>query len=495
VRSVIYARYSTDRQSEASIDDQLRVCREFAAARGLTVSGEHVDRGISGAALGNRPGAQAALEQLVAGDVLVVNDITRLSRSQDLAPLLARLRHRGVRVLGVQDGYDSDARSARMHAGLSGIMSEEFRANIADRTRSALAQLARAGESAGGKVYADVPIVREIFARYAANESLRAIVNDLNRRGVPSPGAGWKSRRGATRGKWMMSAVHAMLRNERYVGRVIWNRSQWVKDPDSGKRQRRERPREEWIETRCEPIVDQGTWERVQGRFRTNAGRGGVPSYLLSGLLACGLCGGKLIVVGGQRHRRYGCAGYHGGGEHACAMSTTVRLDVAETHILEPVVATLLAPEAELEGVRQMRAERAAAEAPEPAQDEDMATLERLVREGALSREVAAPAIAEARRRAEARRAAPREGLPWPSATSWRAIVGEMCELLRGPDVIAARAALREIVGEIRCVPEGEFLVAEIEARKVHLATGTNRAGIWVGSGGLQRIYMPTRHR
>src|SRR4051812_16209465 len=114
IRAVVYARYSTDRQTESSIEDQLRVCRDFITSRGWTAIAEHSDRGISGAALGNRPGLKAAFEQLVAGDALIVNDLSRISRSQDLAPLLARLRHRGVRVIGVQDNFDSETRTARM---------------------------------------------------------------------------------------------------------------------------------------------------------------------------------------------------------------------------------------------------------------------------------------------------------------------------------------------------------------------------------------------
>src|SRR5690606_15225566 len=127
-------------------------------------------------------------------DVLLVMDLSRLSRSQDLPGMLLRLRHRGVRVIGVQDGFDSESRTARMQAGLSGIMSEEFRTMIADRTRSALEMRATDGRPTGGKAYDDPAIVREIFQRFADGESLRSIANDLNRRGVPSPGAGWKPR-------------------------------------------------------------------------------------------------------------------------------------------------------------------------------------------------------------------------------------------------------------------------------------------------------------
>ena len=61
MRLAIYARYSTERQTEASIADQVRVCRAYAVSRGWPVTSEHSDEGISGAALGNRPGALAAM--------------------------------------------------------------------------------------------------------------------------------------------------------------------------------------------------------------------------------------------------------------------------------------------------------------------------------------------------------------------------------------------------------------------------------------------------
>jgi hypothetical protein len=69
---------------------------------------------------------------------------------------------------------------------------------------------------------------------------MRVIANDLNARGVPSPGARWNRSERRHDGRWLTSALHAMLRNERYVGRLYWNRSSWVKDPDFGLRVRRE---------------------------------------------------------------------------------------------------------------------------------------------------------------------------------------------------------------------------------------------------------------
>lgn len=495
MRCVIYARYSTDRQTESSIEDQLRVCREFAAARAWEIAGEFIDRGVSGAAQGNRPELLNALALLDEGDALLVNDLTRLSRSQDLPPLIARLKFRGVRVFGAQDGFDSDARTASMQAGLSGLMSADMRAGIASRTHSALEQRARDGRPTGGKAFGDVELVREIFARFAGGESMIAIAGDLNRRGVPSPGAAWKER-SRPRGKWLVSTLYAMLQNERYVGREVWNRSRWVKDPDSGKRHRRERPRAEWIVRECEPIVDQTTWDLAQRRFVRKQNRGGgVPSYMLSGLLVCGVCDGKMIVAGGSQ-KRYICGTRHAGGEHACTNRLGVPRLIAEKFILEPVTRDLLSPAAEAEGLRQMRAARAAAETQPPEHDRDLAELERLVREGILSAEIAGPSLDAARRRAAARRSTPVEGLPWPTASLWREAVTEITNTLAGPDISAAREILREMIGEVRCVPERDCLVAELASVKVLLATGT--IGLRNGSGGLQwnrrleRVYLPT---
>jgi len=67
-----------------------------------------------------------------------------MSRSSFVTPLISRQHHRGVRVIGAQDGFGSISRAARMQAGMSGIMSEEFRAQIADRGSPHFSQGSRA---------------------------------------------------------------------------------------------------------------------------------------------------------------------------------------------------------------------------------------------------------------------------------------------------------------------------------------------------------------
>ena len=126
MRAALYARFSTDRQTESSIEDQYRVCAEWCARNDYSVVARFEDQGISGAAIGNRPGLQA----LLAGDfdLVAVMDLSRLSRSQgDLPKIIDRLVHRGARIVGVQDGYDSARKGHKLQAGLAGIIGESFR--------------------------------------------------------------------------------------------------------------------------------------------------------------------------------------------------------------------------------------------------------------------------------------------------------------------------------------------------------------------------------
>src|SRR5258708_12138496 len=58
----LYARYSTDNQSVASIEDQFRICREHAGREGWQVIDTYHDAAISGASVILRPGVQSRLQ-------------------------------------------------------------------------------------------------------------------------------------------------------------------------------------------------------------------------------------------------------------------------------------------------------------------------------------------------------------------------------------------------------------------------------------------------
>lgn len=381
MKAVIYSRFSTERQNESSITDQVRVCSEYAKQNDITVTETFADEGISGAALGNRPGARALMEAAFAlrFEVVIVTDLSRLSRSTgDLNKMIDRLVARSIRVIGVQDGYDSARRGHKLQAGLAGIMGEAFRDMIKERTHGALEGRARAHRSAGGRCFGfgsepvnpDDPasqrryvideeqatVIRQIFTRYVDGASCRTIAMELNECGIASPGSSWKRRVRRCRG-WVASGIHAMVRNERYVGKIIWNASEWIKDPDTGKRRRRKRPRSEWIVHQDEGlrIISDALFEKAQQRTRETSNdhvklkSGGRPKYLLSGLLRCGECGAHYVLGGAAS---YVCSGYLGGD---CSNSIRVRRDRVEQVILDPIREELLAPDRVERMAREMQ--------------------------------------------------------------------------------------------------------------------------------------------
>lgn len=129
-RCSIYARFSCDRQREASIEDQVRRCRIFIEQRGGIVDPALIftDFAISGASM-DRPGFEALLKQVQAKqrglDVVVVEDLSRLTRDfADAATLFKQLRYAQVRMMGVGDGIDTDGRSAKLMFGVKALISD-----------------------------------------------------------------------------------------------------------------------------------------------------------------------------------------------------------------------------------------------------------------------------------------------------------------------------------------------------------------------------------
>jgi site-specific DNA recombinase len=98
-RVSIYARFSSDLQRAASIEDQLRLCKERAAKEGWVVARYHTDQAVSGASL-IRPGIQKLLQDAAAErlDIILTESLDRLSRDQeDIAHIYKRMRFLGVR--------------------------------------------------------------------------------------------------------------------------------------------------------------------------------------------------------------------------------------------------------------------------------------------------------------------------------------------------------------------------------------------------------------
>lgn len=361
--TAFYGRFSTDRQRETSITDQLRVCATRAAALGALIEIQHADEGVSGSIpVAARTGGKALLLDAFAGrfDLLVLEGLDRLSRdSVEQEQIIRRLEHRGIRIVGVSDGYDSESSARKLHRGMRGIINEVYLDDLREKTHRGLAGQVSRGMHGGGLSYGYRSVavdgghqleineeqggwVRWIFQHYADGWSCQRIAHELNRLQVPSL-------RGNT---WAGSAIYGnplklsgVLNNELYIGRYIWNRSKWVKDPDTGKRTRMERPRDEWSITDMPHlrIVPGDLWQAARdrmarGRIGTGKSHGGKPKTLFGGLLRCQHCGGPVIAVSKDM---YGCAAKKDRGTcpgvYAWRSATDERLvDIVRNDMLSP---------------------------------------------------------------------------------------------------------------------------------------------------------------
>ncbi len=357
---------------------------------GWTVVATFADAAMSGSDA-NRPQYRAMLEAAARHefDVLIVDDLSRLTRdSVECERAIRRLEFAGLRIIATSDGYDSTSKARKVHRGFKGLMNEIFLDDLRERVHRGLAGQAMKHYWCGGKPYGyrlrpvldastlDVygqpsrigtvleiedgkaAIVREIFERFADGASCLAIARELNARGVPSPGSTWKRR--ARRCKaWMASAVRVILRNPLYCGRMRWNFSQFVRDPDTGKHKRRRRPKADWVEHQDESlrIISDDLFQRAQDRTRAAANTdkrlksGGRAKYLLSGLLVCNVCKSHYVIADA---RSYACSAHWNGG--ACSNHIRVRQDSIERTILGGVRRDLLAPDRVERMAKEMRA-------------------------------------------------------------------------------------------------------------------------------------------
>ena len=326
MRAAIYARYSSAMQSAASIEDQVRLCMERAEREGWTVVQTFTDMAISGASL-HRPGLQSLLDHAARGgiDMVLCEALDRLSRDQaDVATLYKQLAFHGAGISTLSEGEISE-----LHVGLKGTMNQLFLKDLASKTRRGLRGRVEAGRSGGGNSYgydvvrrlgddgqpvtgertineAEADTIRRIFTEFADGTSPKAIARGLNDDGIPGPsGKLWRDT--AIRGHRARGT--GILNNELYVGRLVWNRLRYVKDPATGKRVSRLNPQAEWITQEVPDlrIVEDALWDRVktrQGEIDATPAVQGIKqsrfwekrrsTHLLTGKLVCGACGGTV---------------------------------------------------------------------------------------------------------------------------------------------------------------------------------------------------------
>src|ERR1700722_9237177 len=384
-RVALYARYSSDNQSVASIEDQFRICREHAAREKWKIIGTYHDAAISGASVILRHGVQALLQDAQRGkfNVVLAEALDRVSRDQaDVATLFKHLRFAGVKIVTLAEGDISE-----LHVGLKGTMNALFLKDLAAKTHRGLRGRVEDGKSGGGLCYgyrvvkklnergelirgdreideAQASVARRIFRDFASGISPRAIATELNAEGIVGPdGNLWND--STIRGH--VKRGTGLINNELYVGRLVWNRQRYVKDPSTGRRVSRMNAESEWIVAEVPElrIIDDELWQAAKTRQSeiadkyvnvTEATReaqsnrlNGLrrPKALFSGLIHCGVCGGPCSLRGQDR---YACSACITNG--SCANTRTITRSDLEQRVLAGLKDRMMAPEMAAEAMR-----------------------------------------------------------------------------------------------------------------------------------------------
>lgn len=366
-RIAIYARYSSDLQNPSSVEDQIALCRRLACEQ-FGVEGERLlvysDAAITGATMA-RPDVRRLLADAALGrfNLVVAEGLDRVSRTlRDIAGIYEMLRFHGIGMWTAHEGHIT-----KLHVALKGVMNELYLDDMGDKMRRGQSARIAAGFALASCPYGyrikrgvvdergrtvngvreihpeEAAVVRRIFREYAAGRGLTTIIRGLNADGIPGiHGRPWLRR--SLSGRAILD--EGILRNEIYIGRLIYNKRTTLRDPITGKKRYKLQPKDSWtrVEVPHLRIVDDNLWRAVRDRMekisRPNPSKRKLPvnmvvhnQHALTGWVRCGVCGGGKTIANASR---YVCSSNRF--ERVCRNSRGTR----EPVLLDAVFAALL---------------------------------------------------------------------------------------------------------------------------------------------------------
>ena len=310
MKAVIYARYSSDNQTEASIEGQLRECMEFAERTEIDVIGNYIDRALT-AKTDNRPEFQRMIKDSYkhAFDCIIVWKLDRFARNRyDSAHYKSLLKKNGVKVISAKETIGEGSEGILLESVLEG-MAEFYSAELAEKvsrgmTENVLKGLCNGGQvTFGYKVNAEhcyekdeltSPIVEQIFKMYSDGYKIKEIVDYLNEHNI----------RTYRNGKMTINIVQRMLSNRRYIGEYKFQKTV--------------------VPNGIPAIISEEVFNRVQEILAKNkrspARKKAEDEYLLTLKLFCGKCGAHMVGESGMGtskvYRYYKC--YNTKKVHTC---------------------------------------------------------------------------------------------------------------------------------------------------------------------------------
>ena len=339
--AVIYARYSSDSQREASIEGQLRDCKDYAEKNGITVVGTYIDRAYS-AKTDDRPDFQRMIKDSAKKifDVVLVWKLDRFARNRfDAVNYKYQLEKNGVHLVSAMEPISQGPEGIMVESMLIG-MAEYYSAELALKVARGERENALQCKYNGGVVplgftigkedrlyHIDpetAPIVQEIFTRYADGEPAEKIAASLNERGL----------RTRTGKPFVKNSFFQIFRNRRYIGEY---RYKDIVTPGG-----------------IPAIVDKDLFDRVQQRFEQNKIAHGRPakedvSYLLTTKLFCGKCGTLMGGESGTSHMGntyyyYKCGNAKRHGKAHCDLKA-IRKEPLERFVVDTAIKVIFSDE------------------------------------------------------------------------------------------------------------------------------------------------------
>lgn len=304
--AAIYARYSSNSQTEQSIEGQLDVCNKYAKDNDLQVVATYIDRAMTGTN-DNRPDFQRMLKdsEKSSWDAVLVYALDRFGRnSVEVAVNKQKLKKTGKILISATQRTSDNLDGTK---NLDGIILENVYIGIAEYYSAELSQKVlrglnenrKKGLFCGGgvpygyrvenkRVYVDedaAEIVRYIYERYSIGLTVPQILKELNARNVLFKGRAFNS-----------GHVYKILSNERYSGKYTVHGETYTNT--------------------FPKIVSDEIFDRVAQTAKKNlrCKRSVEVVYLLKNKVKCGYCGMPVTAeTGTSRHGKtihyYKCSG------------------------------------------------------------------------------------------------------------------------------------------------------------------------------------------
>lgn len=319
--AVIYARYSSDNQTEQSIEGQLRVCQEYAKNNDILILDTYIDRAMTGTN-DNRADFQRMIKDSARRewDYVLVYKLDRFSRNKyETAIHKKTLRDNGVRLISATEYIPDSPEGIILESMLEGY-AEYYSAELSQKIRRGMNESRQKGNYTGGfilfgykvvdkKILIDefqAEAVRYMFEQYAKGVIVRNLIADLTRKGIYH------------RGKpFAKNTVYAMLRNERYIG--IY------------------RYKDQVFDNMYPSIVPRDLFEKVRKIIEANliGSNSKKTVYLFRNKLKCGYCGKPISAETGTARKGdvrhyYKCNGKK--------YAKTCNKSIVRQDVLEPLI-------------------------------------------------------------------------------------------------------------------------------------------------------------